>query len=159
MKPSMGLWMINKVASKLPLSVSQDTARELFSAHSMVFSNVPGPTENLYLCGQEVLGLQSVFFNAIPQFLLISYRERVWMNFVVDPDVITDPESFIECFFDELRDLGKDLESPLDLEIGAEAAVTCTESPSAAPLSIPKALLSYPLYVSPQNYPPEVCLF
>lgn len=117
-KPRVGLWMVNQMAKLLPMQVTQSAAKDLFGAHSMVFSNVPGPSETLFILGEEVHGVQGVFYNLIPQFILVSYRGKVWMNFVVDPDVITDPEVFTECFFEELRALATEVGSVLELGTG-----------------------------------------
>ena len=43
------------------------TAHDVFSRHTMVFSNLPGPTEDLVFCGETVTGMQIIFPNLIPQ--------------------------------------------------------------------------------------------
>eukprot|EP00746_Dinoflagellata_sp_MGD_P015706 gnl/MRDRNA2_/MRDRNA2_135017_c0_seq1.p1 gnl/MRDRNA2_/MRDRNA2_135017_c0~~gnl/MRDRNA2_/MRDRNA2_135017_c0_seq1.p1 ORF type:complete len:483 (-),score=74.43 gnl/MRDRNA2_/MRDRNA2_135017_c0_seq1:256-1704(-) len=119
MRPYVGLWMINSLVPKLPEAESQKTARDLFGRHGLVFSNVPGPSQAIYLCGQKVTMLQSVFLNAIPQAILISYNDKIFMNYVVDPDVVRDPSSFGQMYLEELTELGRAIGigfGPLDME-------------------------------------------
>jgi WS/DGAT/MGAT family acyltransferase len=109
MKPIMALWSVENVIPLLPLSAAQDTTRDLFARHSMVFSNVPGPQQTMVFAGEPVVGMQAVFLNAIPQVILTSYEGRIWMNIVVDPNVVGDVEGFGQFYIDELAALGKEL--------------------------------------------------
>lgn len=49
------------VLQHLPLSLLQSTAHDIFARHSVVFSNVPGPTAPVYVgdTGVAVVGMQS----------------------------------------------------------------------------------------------------
>jgi len=109
MKPPVGLWMINWLVPKLPEKESQKTARDLFGRHGMVFSNVPGPDALIHLCGHKVTMMQSIFVNAIPQAILVSYNEKIFMNYVVDPEVVQDAKSFGQMYLEELTELGEKL--------------------------------------------------
>ena len=50
--------------------------------------------------GKPLLGLQCFYPNLITQSLCLSYNGTMWMNFVVDPDVITDGESLTTLYID-----------------------------------------------------------
>lgn len=108
-KPFVGLWMLDKVVPKLPVKKQQETARDLFANHGLVFSNVPGPQEPLFVGGVKLEGAQLVYYNAIPQIILCTIAGKVWMNITVDPEIVTDRECFIRCYFEELEELGREL--------------------------------------------------
>ena len=59
--------------------------------YSLVFSNVPGPAAPVHLCGRPVVGLLALYPNLVMQGLCVSYAGTMWMNFVVDPDVVAPP--------------------------------------------------------------------
>jgi len=116
-KPFVGLWMIDKVVPHLPDKQQRKTGRDLFANHSLVFSNVAGPQEPLYIGGERLEGCQLVYYNAIPQIIVTTIAGKVWMNITVDPDVVSDRERFSKCYFEELEELGQSLgvtESLLD---------------------------------------------
>ena len=64
-----------------------------------------GTSAAVHVCGKPLLGLQCFYPNLITQSLCVSYNGTMWMNFVVDPDVITDGESLTTLYIDELRAL------------------------------------------------------
>lgn len=117
MKPLVGLWQLNSLGPWLPLGQAQSVAKDLFGCHSIVFSNVPGPQEQLHMCGEPMVGVQSLFYNVIPQIILLSYNERIWMNITADPERVRDLQSFAGHYFDELRDLAKELSVENDLGV------------------------------------------
>jgi len=57
----------NHVLALAPDFLVKKTAHDVFSRHTMVFSNLPGPTEDLVFCGETVTGMQIIFPNLIPQ--------------------------------------------------------------------------------------------
>jgi len=117
MKPLVGLFQVNVVMPKLPVKEQQKAARDLFSRHGMVFSNIPGPTEQAFFAGQPVEGFQATFLNSIPQVILFSYAGKIFSNMVVDPEVMPDSESFGRYYLEELTELGRELgvkDGPLD---------------------------------------------
>ena len=81
------------------------TAQQIFSRHSLVFSNVPGPADAVFLAGKEVVGMFAVYPNLIMQHICVSYNGKMFMNFVCDPDVVTAPETLATLYMDELRAL------------------------------------------------------
>lgn len=67
------LWVQNNLVPFLPVFFARKTAHDVFSRHSMVFSNVPGPSEPAMFCGEKIMGLQAIFYNLLPQVIIISY--------------------------------------------------------------------------------------
>lgn len=51
-------------------------AQQLFSRHTLVFSNVPGPAQPVSIGGKRVLGIYSAFPNLITQVLATSSKPR-----------------------------------------------------------------------------------
>lgn len=114
MKVPVSQWLVN--ASKvLPEAQQQQTVKDLWLRHSMVFSNVQGPDAPIMLSGETIKGFYAYFVNLIPQALISSYAGQMWMNMCVDPDVVQDPDSLIKHFMDELSALGKELNVDLPL--------------------------------------------
>ena len=100
------MWLQNFLPTVLPESIQQQTAYDIFTRHTMVFSNVPGPTNSLFLCNQRVEGFQIIFPNLIPQCLLISYNDGIFFNMVIDEE--QSPGAFEELplyYLDELKQL------------------------------------------------------
>ena len=98
----------NYVLANLPQFVTRQLVFDIFSRHSLVMSNVPGPSAPVYLCGKKLNNIQVIFPNLIHQCLLISYNGLIFMNKSVDPNVVTNNDLFIDCFFKELVDLAKE---------------------------------------------------
>jgi WS/DGAT/MGAT family acyltransferase len=108
-KPFVGCWMAENLMPKLPVQKQKESVRDIFANHSLVFSNVPGPQEALYVAGERLSGVQIVYYNALPQIIVLSMSGQVWLNLTVDPDVITDRESFGKFYLEELEELGQSL--------------------------------------------------
>lgn len=106
------LFLQNKVLPHAPRFLGRQTVYDIFSRHSMVFSNVPGPKTPFYAAGEEVVGIQMVFPNLIPQVGILSYCGTVSSNISVDPDVVTQPALLRRCFVDEFRHLASSYNVP-----------------------------------------------
>jgi len=77
---------VSKLVMKwLPRSISRDQTLQLFSRHSMVFSNVPGPSEPVSFANHEVLSVQMIHMNLIPQLSFLSYRGMIFGNVIMPP--------------------------------------------------------------------------
>jgi hypothetical protein len=100
-------WLMNSILCYSPLFVIHDTAQKTFTRHSLVFSNVPGPQEALYLCGEELVSFQAIFPNILPQTIIVSYNGTICGNLVVDSRIVKDPEVLRETYLEELRELGR----------------------------------------------------
>lgn len=58
------MWIQTHMLPYLPKFLTQNTAFDVFARHSIVFSNVPGPEQQLHMCGQKLVGLQGVYSRA-----------------------------------------------------------------------------------------------
>lgn len=71
----------------------------------MVFTNVPGFPNHVYLAGKKVNSIFPVISNIVPQISALSYAGQILINMVVDPDIITDHEKLGEMWLEELEEL------------------------------------------------------
>ena len=124
----MQMWVQNNIASRLPKFLQKQTVQDVFSRHSMVFSNVPGPQQPAYFHGHRLHGIQVLFPNVLSQLCLLSYDGGVFMNMIVDPSIVTDASLLPDLFVAELNDMAKSL----NLKI--------SEDKILAPLSLGKCL-------------------
>jgi len=104
----VSLWITKNIQPLLPTFLQQQTARDIFARHSLVFSNVPGPKEEVLVLGQHALKFHCAFFNLNTQVLAISVCDKIFMNVTADPEVSKGMESqFPEYFIKELETLGR----------------------------------------------------
>jgi len=99
------LWMQNNVLPLAPDFLRQQLALDLFSRHTMVFSNVPGPAESLRLCGERLLGLHVLFPNLIAQAIIVSYNGGVFFNMSIDNQLVDMCDLLPELFLEEMREM------------------------------------------------------
>jgi diacylglycerol O-acyltransferase / wax synthase len=92
MLPMVVIASQNYIAPLLPMSLNRGQVLDLFSRHSTVFSNVPGPASACKFAGYEVMGVQMVFSNLIPQVGVLSYRGQVFGNITLDSDATPHSE-------------------------------------------------------------------
>lgn len=72
----------------------------------MVFSNVPGPSDLISLCGEEVVGMQILFPNILPTVILISYAGGIYFTMNLDDDEMPGAaEELPKYYLEELREL------------------------------------------------------
>jgi len=107
-------------------------AQQLFSRHTCVFSNVPGPAEAVYIAGQRVVAIYSAFPNLILQVLCLSYNGQMYMSIACD-DSIPQADDLAALYLDELRELAK--------AYGVQDRVTL---PAAAPKTAQKTKVTPP---------------
>lgn len=101
------LWVQSNLLSLLPVSMQRQIAHDIFSRHTIVFSNVPGPNKPIHLAGEKVVGIQVIFPNLLPQVILISYAGSVFHAMVVDDKLILEPEKLFEFYLEDLREVAK----------------------------------------------------
>eukprot|EP00899_Mesostigma_viride_P014116 jgi/Mesvir1/22705/Mv14120-RA.2 len=99
------LWLNKFASAVLPRSISSQIIQDLFHAHTLVFTNVPGPAEPLYVGGQQVVDMFCLLGNVLPQLSIVSYGDQLRLSFVVDPDVVKNPQLFCQLFAKELDNL------------------------------------------------------
>lgn len=85
----------NNIAPLLPKSVGRQTVMDIFSRHSLVLTNVPGPPVACALAGQPLTAVQLFFDNLLTQVNIVSYSGQIWGNIVYDPDAL-DSDSMKE---------------------------------------------------------------
>ena len=118
------LWLQDKILSLLPAFFTRQTAFDVFSRHSIVFSNLPGPANIVKLCGKTILGFQISFPNLLPQTIIMSYNNGVFFNLAIDEDIILNScaldgvedkrDILCKLFLDELRELAREYNVPCE---------------------------------------------
>ncbi|KAF4659910.1 hypothetical protein FOL47_007384 [Perkinsus chesapeaki] len=98
MEAVVEFWLMNVLFPLLPVQIYEHIAKKYFAKHTMLFSNVPGPKNGLFLAGKEVTGVQGIFLDAIPE---------VYYNITLDPEVVKDWDKFEQLFREELLSLGR----------------------------------------------------
>jgi hypothetical protein len=91
----------------LPRFLRQKTAYDIFTRHSMVFSNLPGAAQALSMGGESLVGVQVIFPNLLPQALIISYNGKMFFNLSVNKETISDLDVHLlgTYFIEELNEL------------------------------------------------------
>lgn len=118
------LWLQDKILSLLPTFFTRQTAFDVFSRHSIVFSNLPGPANIVKLCGETILGFQISFPNLLPQTIIMSYNNGVYFNLAIDEEIINQSvsldgvgskkEILCKLFLDELKELAREYNIPCE---------------------------------------------
>lgn len=101
-------WIQTYLVPLLPKFLALQTAFDIFSRHSMIFSNVPGPAKPLLFCDEPLLGMQILFPNLLNQVLLISYGGQIFYNMVVEEDACPQGKELLPgLFLEEIKELAK----------------------------------------------------
>lgn len=102
------------IGPKLPSKLRKQTVFDSFCRHSLVFSNVPGPDRQCIFAGKKIAGCQMLFNNLIPQVGILTYFGQVFMNMIIDPDVVVESQMIPIFYCRALCDLAKkyDVEIP-----------------------------------------------
>ncbi len=101
------LFMQNHIVSRLPQFLQRQIPFDIFSRHSIVFSNVPGPGDKISLCGEPILGMYIMFPNLIPQVILISYAGGIFFDLCADPADV-DEKALARAFIEETLAVAED---------------------------------------------------
>ena len=104
-KPNAGvqMWVQSNLLPLLPRFLARKTAQDIFSRHSIVFSNVRGPETSLQMCGESLVGLQVIFPNILPQTLAISYGGGLFYNMSIDAEAMAGADELLpKLFYEEL---------------------------------------------------------
>lgn len=75
--------LLSTLVMKLPRMISRDQTLNLFARHSMVLSNVPGPSEAVSIANHEITAVHMIHMNLIPQLSFLSYRGIVFGNAIL----------------------------------------------------------------------------
>lgn len=68
-----------------------------------MFSNVPGPSEALYLSGHELLRAVPLFSHINCQTMCLSFRDKVSVSACIDPVRVKHADALRECFVEEVN--------------------------------------------------------
>jgi diacylglycerol O-acyltransferase len=77
------------------------------SRHSMVFTNVPGPTAPVVMFGSKVRDMVFGVGNLVSQVSIVSYAGEATLSMVIDPDEVKEAHLVGEFFQEELAELRK----------------------------------------------------
>lgn len=92
--------IVNFLGWILPSSIQRQVISDQFARHTCIHSNVPGPIDAVYLCGQKLEKVHSCYNNMINQYLHLSYAGNVYGTLICDPGFL-DPLLIKKCFADE----------------------------------------------------------
>ncbi|XXQ31382.1 Wax ester synthase-like Acyl-CoA acyltransferase domain [Plasmodiophora brassicae] len=106
-EPYLQLGLQKLIAKVVPESLQRQVVRDLFLSHSIVISNVPGPQVPVVIAGSTVTGVQTFMTNILPQMLVSSYNGVVNVSLTVQRQAIPQPQSLLDDFVDECRDLAR----------------------------------------------------
>ena len=127
MKEKPRAFMQLKVQNKfpgpyVPTSLGQQTVFDTFSRHSLVLTNVPGPSKKCLFAGKLVESVQLFFDNFLTQVDLISYAGQVYGNIVLDADELPNSEIFGRLYIGALMELANTLNVDVPAEVKKAAA-------------------------------------
>jgi NRPS condensation-like uncharacterized protein len=73
-------WLQENLVSLLPINLCRHIAYEFLTRHSLIFSNLPGPSNKLLFCDEKLTGINVIYANFLSQILAISYAGDVSMT-------------------------------------------------------------------------------
>lgn len=111
MKNSPEAWAtktLNTLSNKLlGFGFQSQTVYDFMSRHSMVFTNVPGPTAPVAMFGSKVRATVFGLGNLVNQVSVVSYAGEMGLSLVVDTDQVREAHLVGEYFKEELDQLRK----------------------------------------------------
>ena len=110
------LWLQNAFMPYLPNFFNHKTALDVFSRHSLILSNVPGPSKPVMYGKHKLLSLQFFFPNMLPQYNVISYNGAVFASMGIDKSIIKHPKLLVKFFQDEFEELAQSYGISVDAE-------------------------------------------
>jgi len=93
--------------------LAEKAFKEAFLNHSFIYSNVPGLQEQIYFSGKEVTDLAAFFPNAMSQFILFSYNNRITMGLTTNTKMVDAPEEITSGFKKAIEDWASEIEERL----------------------------------------------
>lgn len=107
-------YQLNMIAMKvLPTAMHIQATFDFFSKLTCTFSNVPGPSAAVRLCGKEIDGL-NFFANSLAAcvFSLISYNGKVQLCAVADAESVPEPQQLVDFFAKAIDELHAETKKP-----------------------------------------------
>ena len=99
-------YKVNELVSHvMPTDVLRQTALDAMSRHSLVFTNVPGPDEQIYSMGEPITDFNVPIGNIIPQLSCFSYHGHLNCCVTVDPELFPDSDILAQLYEDEYNAL------------------------------------------------------
>ena len=81
--------------------IIEDGTTGAFQRHSCVFSNVPGFSQDIYFQKSRVVRMEGTYFNVIPQFILMSYKEKIFVTLACDPKRFPNAQIIVDHMVQE----------------------------------------------------------
>ena len=113
----MQMQIQNKLAPLIPVSLGQQTVFDTFSRHSLVMTNVPGPSEEILFAGKTVKSVQLFFDNMLTQIDVISYAGQVYGNIIYDEEQLPSFDGFGQRYVAALVALANRLKIDVPAEV------------------------------------------
>lgn len=100
---------MNHIASwQRPETVFQEM-KGSFSRYSFVYSNVPGPTDAVYIAGRQVKEIQALVSNPLCMIQTISYNGTVFTNAQVDLRSTVEADKLSSAFVATVEDAVREI--------------------------------------------------
>ena len=103
----MQLKVQNNLGPYVPTSAGQQTVYDTFSRHSLVLTNVPGPSKKCLFAGKPAKSVQLFFDNLLTQVDLMSYAGQIYGNMIFDAEQLPDSIIFGRLYAKALVELAK----------------------------------------------------
>lgn len=107
--------LIIKIIAHLGLALGLDkivfdTNLQQWHRTSWMFSNVPGPREELFFFGGEkMVSFKPYYANLVSQAIFFSYNGNISLAMVLDKTNIEHPEEIGKCFLEELDSMTEEI--------------------------------------------------
>jgi diacylglycerol O-acyltransferase len=100
-------FIVHRINTSLSAGAQRNTFKELMTRHCVVFSNVPGPQQPIFLAGQEISSVHMLYPNVAQQVGILSLNGMIHMAVVMaasaDPSDVR--RELPDCFLQELQEL------------------------------------------------------
>jgi len=100
---------VNEVVAAAGPDVQRQIVFDYMSRHSMVFTNVPGPTEPIRFMNHRVRDIIFACSNIVNQVSVLSYAGSLRLTLVVDPDVTPEASIIGNLFKKEIEAMRSEL--------------------------------------------------
>ena len=100
---------VNEVVAAAGPNVQRQIVFDYMSRHSMVFTNVPGPTEPIRFMNHRVRDIIFACSNIVNQVSVLSYAGSLRLTLVVDPDVTPKASIIGNLFKKEIEAMRSEL--------------------------------------------------
>jgi len=99
----------NQVLKYVPIELNRQTVYDVFSRHSMSWSNVPGPQEEICIASKPVKSCYYFVPTLIPVISMLSYNGQIHITFVAAESGIQNVDLMPTFYMKSLVTLGNEL--------------------------------------------------